>query len=278
LQGLWLPITLADQAWLIGYTLWAARTRRGVLPALPRLRRILAELRWNLALAPAAFVVMVAACSVAASVQPSAAPPSGGWAPVVQSASRAKLVGFAVLALVVAPIGEELAFRGLLYNKLRQALPAWLALVTQAAAFGLSHYPLGMEFPWATGAVALVIGLCYEWRKTLVAPVLLHASVNSIGLAMMLAILAADAASPRLGVSVVAGEQGCVVTEVVAGSVADRAGLRAGDVVTALDDTSVRNFYELKAFLRQRRVGDRVTVDFTRRGEPQRLEAVLTRP
>src|SRR5262249_10793577 len=128
------------------------------------------------------------------------------------------------------------------------------------------------------GAVALVIGLFYEWRKTLVAPVLLHAGVNVIGLAIMLANVAADAASPRLGVFVVAGEQGCVVTEVSAGSTADRAGLRAGDVITALDGTAVGNFRELSAIIRRKRVGDPVTIDFTRQGKPQRVEAVLTQP
>ena len=182
------------------------------------------------------------------------------------------------MALSVGPVAEELAYRGLLYNKLRQALPTSLALVLQAAAFGLAHYPFGTEFACAIGASALVVGLVYEWRKTLVAPVLLHASVNVIGLAIVMANVAADARSPRLGVFVVAGDQGCVVTTVVAGSTADRAGLRTGDVVTALDGTAVGNFQELSATVRRKRVGDRVTIDFTRQGKPRRVEAVLTRP
>jgi membrane protease YdiL (CAAX protease family) len=278
LQWLWLPLTLVDQAWLMGYTLWAARNRRGALPGLPGMRRILAELRWVHALVPAAFAAMIAVYSVATWVLESPEPPNEGWAPVMRSASRAELVGLAILAMSVAPIAEELAFRGLLYNKLRQALPASLALVLQAVAFGMAHYPLAIEFACAIGAVALMIGLFYEWRKTLVAPVLLHASINMIGLAVLLANVAADAASPRLGVSVVAGDQGCVVTVVAAGSTADRAGLRVGDVITALDGTAVRNLRELRAIVRQKRVGDRVAIDYTRLGTPQRVEAVLTAP
>jgi membrane protease YdiL (CAAX protease family) len=278
LQWLWLPLMLVDQAWLMGYPLWAARNRRGALPGLPRMGSILAELRWVLALVPVAFVAMMAVYSVATSVLESPAPPNEGWAPVARSASRAELVGLAILGLSVAPIAEELAFRGLLYNKLRQASPASLARVLQAVAFGLAHYGLGIAFACAIGAVALVIGLFYEWRKTLVAPVLLHASINVIGLAIVMANVAADAASPRLGVYVVAGEQGCVVTGVAASSTADRAGLRVGDVVTALDGTAVRNFRELSAIVRQKRVGDQVIIDFTRQGKPQRVDAVLTRP
>jgi S1-C subfamily serine protease len=278
LQSLWLPSTLVGQAWMMGYTLWAARNRRGPLPGLPRMRSVLAELLRVLALAPAAFVVMIAVYSVAASVLESEAPPNEGWAPIARSASDAELVGVGILALSVAPIAEELAFRGLLYNKLRQALPAPLALVLQAVAFGLAHHALGIAFACAIGAVALMIGLCYEWRKTLVAPVLLHASVNVIGLAILLANVAADAVSPRLGVYGIAGEQGCVVTGVAAGTAADRAGLRVGDVVTALDGTAVGNLRDLRAIVRRKRIGDRVTIDYTRQGTPRRVEVALTQP
>jgi membrane protease YdiL (CAAX protease family) len=275
LRWLWLPTNLVHEAWLIGYTLWPARKRRGALPGLPRLRSVLAEACWLLALVPAAFVVMIGVYSLATLALGNAATPKEGWAPVVRSASRVELVGFAIITLSVGPIAEELAFRGLLYNKLRQALPASLAPVLQAVAFGLAHYSLGVEFACTIAAVALVIGLSYEWRKTLVAAILLHTAVNAIGLADVTANVEADAGPPRLGVHVAAGEQGCVLTVVSAGSTADRAGLRARDVVTALDGTPVRNFHELAAIVRQKRFGDQITIDFLRQGKPQRVEAVL---
>jgi membrane protease YdiL (CAAX protease family) len=277
LQWFWLPSMVVGLAWLIGSTLWAARSRRGVLPGLPRIRRIVTELPWALLVLPAAFGTMIAVDAVASMLLRGVVPPSAGWAPITRLASRAELIGFAIIALVVAPIAEELAYRGLLYNKLRQALPKSLALPLQAVAFGLVHYPLGITVAFAVGAVAIVFGLFYEWRKTLVAPVLLHASVNLIGLAMLTANAAADANSPRLGIYTVAGEQGCVVTEVLAGSAADRAGLRPRDVVTALDGTAVANFGELYAIVRQKRVGDEITVDFTRERMARRVVAVLTR-
>ncbi len=253
------------------------RKRRHALPGLAKLRNVLGELRWVLALLPVAFLAMMAVFSVATFVFANSEPPNEGWAPVARAASRAELVGLAIIALGVAPIAEELAFRGLLYNKLRQLLPVPFALVLQAVAFGLAHYALGLEFACAIGALAFVIGLLYEWRKTLVAPILLHASINVIGFAMVMVNVAADANSPRLGVFVVAGEQGCVVTEVFAGSTADRAGLRPGDVVTDFDGTAVRNFRELSATVRQKRIGDQVTIGLTREGKPQRVQAVLTR-
>jgi membrane protease YdiL (CAAX protease family) len=278
LQPFWLPWILVGQSWLFGYTLWAARKRRHALPGLPRMGSVVRELRWVLALLPVAFLAMMAVFSVATFVFANSEPPNEGWAPVARAASRAELVGLAIIALAVAPIAEELAYRGLLYNKLRQLLPVPFALVLQAVAFGLAHYVLGLEFACAIAALAFVIGLLYEWRKTIVAPVLLHASINAIGFAMVMVNVAADANSPRLGVFVVAGEHGCVVTEVFAGSTADRAGLRPGDVLTDFDGTAVRNFRELSATVRQKQIGDQVTIGLTREGKPQRVQAVLTRP
>ena len=276
LQWLWLPSLLLGQTWLIGATFWAARKRQAAPPGLPSMRRVLAELPWALMLVPAAFAAMIAVYSLASLVLEGAGPPSEGWCEPPDWRAARELVGFAIIALCVGPLAEELAYRGLLYNKLRQALPASFALLLQAGAFGLAHYSFGIAFAFATGAVALVIGLFYEWRKTLVACVLLHASANAVGLAMIMASVAADADSPRLGVYVVAGEQGCVVTGLDAGSTADRAGFRAGDVVTALDGTAVGSYQEFVAMIHRKRIGDSLTIDFTRAGKPQRVDVVLT--
>jgi membrane protease YdiL (CAAX protease family) len=70
----------------------------------------------------------------------------------------------------------------------------------------------------AIGVTGLAIGLFYEWRKTLVAAVVLHASVNAVGLGVMATTVAADAAAPKLGVVGEPGKQGCVLTRVVSGS------------------------------------------------------------
>jgi membrane protease YdiL (CAAX protease family) len=279
LQTFWLPTALVLSVWPIGYTCWAARRRRGALPALPRFRKVLGQIPWLFAMVPGAFVLMSICYSVAAIVLGSGAePPDEGWAPMARSASRAELIGFAIIALTVAPVSEELAFRGLLYNKFRHALPRPLALLLQAIAFGLSHYSLGREFACGIAGASLLIGMFYDWRKTLVAPILMHACVNVIGLVIVLTNLAAEANSPRLGVYVESGQKGCIVTKVIAGTTAESAGLKAGDVLTAIDGDTVTNFRELTWVIRQREVGEKVTIDFTRNGQPQQVEAVLTGP
>jgi hypothetical protein len=57
----------------------------------------------------------------------------------LDNASGAKLAVFAVVAVVIAPICEELLFRGLLLQALRRRMPPEAAVIVQALAFALAH-------------------------------------------------------------------------------------------------------------------------------------------
>jgi membrane protease YdiL (CAAX protease family) len=275
--GLKLPLTLVGELWMAGYTIWVARRRSGSLPGFPPMTALLREFRWLPLTGPGIFILIAAVGAVVDSLHRQPAKPDEVWMRIVGSPSRAQLVGFLFIALVGAPIAEELGFRGLLYNKLRQKCPGFVAVLLQAAAFGLVHLPLGIAMACGTGAAGLAFGLIYQWRKTLAAPILGHSSVNAIASAMLMASIAADAAAPRLGMSGVGGEQGCVVTSVARGSAAERAGLKLGDVVTSIDGQPVREFPQLTRIIRRRTVGEHVKVEFIRDGKPERVEAVLTR-
>jgi putative serine protease PepD len=87
-----------------------------------------------------------------------------------------------------------------------------------------------------------------------------------------------EAADPGyLGVSVedpTDGSRGAVLAQVSAGSPADEAGLQAGDLVTAIDDTPVDGAAALVAAVRAHAAGDDVVVVFVRDGEEH--EATIT--
>src|SRR5664280_1160231 len=73
-----------------------------------------------------------------------------------------------------------------------------------------------------------------------------------------------------LGVSITDNTGGgALVGTVAPGSAAAAAGLRAGDVITALDDTAVGGADDLTAAVRTHKPGDRVTIHFTRDGAAQ---------
>jgi len=72
--------------------------------------------------------------------------------------------------------------------------------------------------------------------------------------------------------------QGALITQVVTGSAADHAGLRTGDIITAINGTPVKSPTELRNAVGLMRVGDRVEVRYLRDGKTQKVSAVISAP
>jgi membrane protease YdiL (CAAX protease family) len=95
------------------------------------------------------------------------------------------------LALVIAPVAEELLFRGVLFPALRNRFGLVTGVAGSAAAFGFAHYlpgdPVDVVVTIAA-ATAMGVGLAiqYERRGTLVAPLSAHIAFNILGLAILL--------------------------------------------------------------------------------------------
>ena len=68
---------------------------------------------------------------------------------------------------------------------------------------------------------------------------------------------------------------GVYVVEVQQNGVADKAGFKAGDIITAVDGTSVKTFEELQNILYKHKVGDKVNVALWRNGETLNLQVQL---
>jgi len=82
-----------------------------------------------------------------------------------------------VMALAIAPISEELFFRGYLLNTLRSCMPAALAVVLQAFFFAILH-PYSWTYPVYIFWIGLGLGTLYALRKRLLAPMITHACFN----------------------------------------------------------------------------------------------------
>jgi membrane protease YdiL (CAAX protease family) len=93
-------------------------------------------------------------------------------------------------AFVIAPVGEELFFRGILFRTLRDRYGFWVGAVGSSSGFGLIHFLPGDAADAALLMIAMVftgLGLCYiyERRGTLVAPVAAHITFNVIGIVLI---------------------------------------------------------------------------------------------
>lgn len=95
---------------------------------------------------------------------------------------------FATSAIVVAPIVEEILYRGLLQTALLSAMPGrrWTVIIIAAAAFALQH--LGMPPHTLPGLfiLGLFLGWLYERTGSLLAPIVLHMGFNAFNVGLVL--------------------------------------------------------------------------------------------
>jgi serine protease DegQ len=68
---------------------------------------------------------------------------------------------------------------------------------------------------------------------------------------------------------------GALVSQVIEGSAADKAGIRTGDVITSVNGQPVKSHAELRNAIGLLRVGDKVDVGLVRDGKPRRVTAVI---
>jgi len=88
-----------------------------------------------------------------------------------------------LLAGFVAPLGEELLFRGVLYTFLRERWGIWLSVLLSSFLFGLIHGNLAVGVTgFLLGVVAAIV---YEYSKSLWTAVIVHAINNSLKIALL---------------------------------------------------------------------------------------------
>lgn len=144
-------------------------------------------------------------------------------------------VAYCLLGFTVAPLAEELLYRGVLYRSLRPWMRPVSAVLLQALIFGAMHR-YGLAYMGMAFASALLFMGMYLWRRTLWSPILVHALTNGFGLIVLLAVLLPTSSEPIWGVGTVDRDDqpGCRVTFIAAGSPAQGAALKVDDIILAI--------------------------------------------
>jgi membrane protease YdiL (CAAX protease family) len=88
----------------------------------------------------------------------------------------------AVIAVVLAPIGEEFLFRGFLFQGLRRRWSFWPAALTSGLMFALLHGQ-AIRIPELTVA-GVILASVFERRRTLVAPIAAHVTLNIVAVVL----------------------------------------------------------------------------------------------
>ncbi len=88
-------------------------------------------------------------------------------------------------AVVIAPIAEELIFRGYIFGVLRRYAGRWWAMLISASVFAAIH----AHIPSLAGlfVLAVALTLVYEGAGSLWAPILMHALFNGLTVILTLA-------------------------------------------------------------------------------------------
>jgi membrane protease YdiL (CAAX protease family) len=98
------------------------------------------------------------------------------------------LLGYLAAAVLVAPICEEIFFRGFLFGGLTTSLRLWPAALLSAALFGIAHVDAG-SFP-----VLFVIGIALAWARwrfgSLLPGIAIHACNNLLAAALIVVAMA----------------------------------------------------------------------------------------
>jgi membrane protease YdiL (CAAX protease family) len=89
-----------------------------------------------------------------------------------------------LLAVAIAPVAEELAFRGYLYGVIKRFFGAVPALLLSGILFALIHLNLPSFFPLLV--LGWVFALAYELSGSLLVPMTMHALFNALNLILAL--------------------------------------------------------------------------------------------
>lgn len=179
--GLLLPVSVGLPL-LITLT-WVGLLRRGIGDLLgPRRRPSLRDVGYGVVVGIGTVVVINFGLGILLQVL---AESVGAELPPVQETLRETAndpdlrLYFLLSTVVLAPLAEEVFYRGMLFQALRQRLWRWPAIGISGLLFGIVHLePLAIVLTFGAG-------MCFAWafarRGNLVVPIIAHAIFNLVG-------------------------------------------------------------------------------------------------
>ena len=260
--------------WMLGFPLWVARRRGGPLPRLPRAASLAVEVLIAIPLLVLLWLALGIGIVAWGKITGAPVVPRSPLDRVDWTPSAPWTIVVLLVIVITSSVAEEVLFRGLVYNGVRRRMPTAVAVVLQALAFGFLH-PYGIVHSILISAIGLALVAVYEWRRTLLAPILVHVFHDIAAVLVTAAVAISAANTPMLGVRGEPVVDGLRITSVTPGSGAESAGLRAGDVITVMDGYRVVDFQDLVIIVQKREVGDTVMIEFIRDGELRKTTAEL---
>lgn len=128
------------------------------------------------AIAAGALIYSVAATSILEHFYPK----SESWFTIPADHVAYSMLFF--LAVILAPITEELMFRGWIYTSLRYTFGLWPALLASAAMFGFAHYEGTHLYALAVFPMGIALAAIRERTGSVTSSIVFHAFNNFIAI------------------------------------------------------------------------------------------------
>jgi membrane protease YdiL (CAAX protease family) len=274
----WLRIIVAiiSHSFMLAYPLGLAKLRGFVAAyAWPGRKKVLVEAGISLPIVVGIVMLLYVATVLIKRVSPDTSLRPEMWERVAASQMTWGILLILLFAFTLAPVAEEIFFRGFLQNALRSRVSVVRATLLQSATFAVLHANYGLKCVAIIFFIALILTAVYEWRKSLLTPVFVHAGFNSLFVVGIFLSMIANARSPVLGVAMQERPGRCMVTQVIPESAAEKAGILKGDEITVFGKYAVRGSDELRRAVLLYQAGDTVTIGIIRNGAQIELRAVL---
>jgi membrane protease YdiL (CAAX protease family) len=107
---------------------------------------------------------------------------------LVFATSAVVVVVLITLAVICAPVVEEMLFRGALYNGIKLRLGVWPAIMLSGLVFGCIH-PVGIAEKLALSSLGMVFAWMAETRKSLVPSMTAHALNNGMSTLFLMLLM-----------------------------------------------------------------------------------------
>lgn len=92
-----------------------------------------------------------------------------------------------IVACLLAPVAEELIFRGFIYAGLRRTFNPILALPISAAIFGIAHLNLALGGMATVAVMGIMLALVYERSHSLWPGIVAHGVHNLLAFLLLVA-------------------------------------------------------------------------------------------
>ena len=127
--------------------------------------------------------------------QPDAPSPTHPIVSLYAGSTISTIIQLFILAAVVAPISEEIMFRGVLYRHLRDAtgrlglIPSFLVSACGTSIVFAAVHPQGWTFIPVLAALAITFSFLREWRGSLLPGMIAHGLQNAITVTLGMTVL-----------------------------------------------------------------------------------------